>query len=720
MSSYLIAEGSDGQPAALLLDANRNLKVVTTSGGGAGAQEVQGTAAVGAAAVGNPLQLGGIDASGNMQALSVGQGNAAAGTLRVAVASDDVLLTAIKTAVELIDDAVAGSELQVDVVAPLPAGTNAIGKLAANDGVDIGDVSVNSVVPGSAATSLGKAVDDAGNATDVGVAALVLRDDALTTLTPVDGDYVRLRVDSVGALWTRDRILEAALSGSELQVDVVGALPAGSNNIGSVDVASVVPGSGATNLGKAVDVAAGASDVGVASLVVRDDALTTLTPVDGDYVRMRVDSTGALWTRDSVLGAALSGSELQVDIVGALPAGTNNIGDVDVLTLPGTAAEGAALPSVFMVVAGDDGVDTHPLQLDASGNLKMSLEVDNVGIGGGTEYAVDAPLGATPTGTLAIARRDDALSTLTPVEDDAIALRVDSVGALWTRDRILEAALAGSELQVDVVGALPAGTNNIGDVDVLTLIPGTGATNLGKAIDEVAGASDVGVASLAVRDDILSTLTPVDGDWAPFRLDSQGKLWTHDGTLEAALSAGGTEFDVNVVAALPAGTNAIGKLAAGENHVGEVGGKTIVKDVTLTLDTLAYASGDVLADFQEVTGCLRVNDGTAVLQSIVLLDKDDQGGALDLVFANAAGTLGTENAAVSISDADAANILGVVPITASDYVDLVNSKIVILKNVGLGIVSKSAADSIYVGAISRDSKTYTASGITLRLTFLAD
>jgi hypothetical protein len=52
---------------------------------------------------------------------------------------------AIKTAVELIDNAISGSEMQVDVVAALPAGTNAIGKLAANSGVDIGDVDVTSV-----------------------------------------------------------------------------------------------------------------------------------------------------------------------------------------------------------------------------------------------------------------------------------------------------------------------------------------------------------------------------------------------------------------------------------------------------------------------------------------------------------------------------------------------------------------------------------------------
>ena len=43
--------------------------------------------------------------------------------------------------------AVAGTEMQVDVVAALPAGTNAIGKLAANSGVDIGDVDVTSVIP---------------------------------------------------------------------------------------------------------------------------------------------------------------------------------------------------------------------------------------------------------------------------------------------------------------------------------------------------------------------------------------------------------------------------------------------------------------------------------------------------------------------------------------------------------------------------------------------
>jgi hypothetical protein len=85
---------------------------------------------------------------------------------------------------------------------------------------------------------------------------------------------------------------------------VTAPLAAGTNNIGDVDVLSVVPGTGATALGKAVDSAAGGTDTGVVMLGVRDDALTTLTPVDGDYVPFRVDSTGAAHVRISAGGIA--------------------------------------------------------------------------------------------------------------------------------------------------------------------------------------------------------------------------------------------------------------------------------------------------------------------------------------------------------------------------------------------------------------------------------
>ena len=320
---------------------------------------------------------------------------------------------------------------QVDIVGALPAGTNAIGKLAANSGVDIGDVDVTSLVPGTGATSLGKATDSAAGGTDTGVATLGVRDDALSALTPVEGDYVPLRLDANGAVWTiHSGAVSAAQSGTwnigtvTTLTGITNALPAGTNaigklaansgvDIGDVDVTSVIAGTGATNLGKAVDSAAGGTDTGVATLGVRDDALSALTPIEGDYVPLRVDANGAIWTIHS--GA-----------ISAAQSGTWNIGTVTTLT----------------------GITN-----------------------------------ALPAGTNAI-------------------------------------------------GKLAANSGvDIGDVDVTSVIPGTGATNLGKATDAAAGATDTGIAPLAIRDDSLSTLTPAEGDYVPLRTNSVGALWTAiDGT----------------------------------------------------------------------------------------------------------------------------------------------------------------------------------------------
>ena len=63
-------------------------------------------------------------------------------------ATDNTVLDNIQTSVDTVAAAVS-TEMQVDVVAALPAGTNAIGKLAANSGVDIGDVDVLSIAAGS-------------------------------------------------------------------------------------------------------------------------------------------------------------------------------------------------------------------------------------------------------------------------------------------------------------------------------------------------------------------------------------------------------------------------------------------------------------------------------------------------------------------------------------------------------------------------------------------
>ena len=144
-----------------------------------------------------------------------------------------------------------------------------------------------------------------------------------------------------------------------------------------------------------------------------------------------------------------------------------------------------------------------------------------------------------------------------------------------------------------------------------------------------------------------------------------------------------------------------------------VGGKTGYSEVTLTIDTNIYASGDVLSDTASVYNALDETEGTGIIHSITLLDKDDQAGALDLVFLRTNVSLGTKNAAINFTDTVADEILGVVEIVAGDYVDLINSQIVTKTNLGIGFQGDATSNnSIFVAAISRDTKTYTASGIT--------
>ena len=159
-------------------------------------------------------------------------------------------------------------------------------------------------------------------------------------------------------------------------------------------------------------------------------------------------------------------------------------------------------------------------------------------------------------------------------------------------------------------------------------------------------------------------------------------------------------------------------VGATANGLQVVTASTVI-DLTLSLDTSVYADGDVLAAAQELTNAVRASGGTGILQSIVIVDKDDQGQALDIVISDATIALGTENAPVSISDADAAKILGIVEVAASDYVDLVNSKLATLSNLGIEIQPNTGA-SLYISAISRGTGTYTASGIVLRIGIIQD
>lgn len=151
-----------------------------------------------------------------------------------------------------------------------------------------------------------------------------------------------------------------------------------------------------------------------------------------------------------------------------------------------------------------------------------------------------------------------------------------------------------------------------------------------------------------------------------------------------------------------------------------VGGLTLI-DVTLSLDTSAYASGDLLADTQVVSNAVRVNDGKGILHSVTVIDEDDQGVAFDLYFLSANNTFGSENSAPSISDANARDILCRVQVATADYSDLGGVRIADIHGLNRIVKGAAGSTSIYVAAVNGvGTPTFTASGVKLRLGIIQD
>lgn len=145
-------------------------------------------------------------------------------------------------------------------------------------------------------------------------------------------------------------------------------------------------------------------------------------------------------------------------------------------------------------------------------------------------------------------------------------------------------------------------------------------------------------------------------------------------------------------------------------------GETEIIPVTLSLDTSSYADNDVLAAPQEVQNVARIPGGVVTIGSLVLLDEDDQGVDIDVLFLDADGSIGSENAAVGPTDAVARTILGHVSVTSADYTDLGNSQMATKRGLGLPIKAAAGTTSIWIAAVVRSgTPTFTASGIRLKL-----
>ena len=345
-SSVLVVAGYDGANIrAIKTDSTGEVAVDVSS---IGTVTVTGTVSIGTALPAGTNNIGDVDIASALPAgtnsigtVILGAGTAAIGKLSANSGVDigDVDVTSLPSLP-------AGTNSIGTVI--LGAGTAAIGKLVANDGVDIGDVDVTSIVPGTGATNLGKAIQSAQGTTDTGVPALVVRNDTLADLSGADGDYAPLQVNASGALYTaihssalptgaateakQDVIettlnsiegdtssLAGAVSGTEMQVDIVASLPAGTNNIGDVDIASALP-AGTNNIGD-VDIAsalpAGTNSIGTVVLGAGSATigkLSAIAPVDFLDDGLQDTSTDAIASTGTTVVSSLAGDCTEIEI----------------------------------------------------------------------------------------------------------------------------------------------------------------------------------------------------------------------------------------------------------------------------------------------------------------------------------------------------------------------------------------------------------------------
>lgn len=371
-----------------------------------------------------------------------GAGAVGTGVQRVTLASDDpavALLTTIDTdtgnlagiltAVQTLDNAIAGNEMQVDIVssAAIPITDNS------------GSVTVDAPV----ATPVFVRLSDGSSAiATLPVSLASVPSHAVTNAGTFATQVTSLPASTNTIEVVGDAAENAAAAGNPVQVG--GRYDSTPRTLGNGDVGALAVNASGQML---VEIAAGAGSGGTAAA---DDAdftagTTSGTPIMGSYQSSPTAVTdgdmGIIGiTADREVKVSVTSGGIQGVVEDAAAAG----GEEGIMVL----AVRRDTPSSGV---GADG-DFAALSVDSNGALRVS------GASGTTQYAEDAAHTTGDSLCVVGAVRRDTAAVGSGTDGDYSTLNVNSSGRLYT--------------STTVDAALPAGTNNIGDVDILSIAAG--------------------------------------------------------------------------------------------------------------------------------------------------------------------------------------------------------------------------------------------------------
>jgi hypothetical protein len=151
--------------------------------------------------------------------------------------------------------------------------------------------------------------------------------------------------------------------------------------------------------------------------------------------------------------------------------------------------------------------------------------------------------------------------------------------------------------------------------------------------------------------------------------------------------------------------------------------KTKVFSITPTTATAEAGTDEVIFQADELANFMSEKGGTAIIQSITILDDNDFGESIDIVFMDTSGVLdATSDAGSAIDAAD-----GVIPqailgfVNVSNYFDGVAWKVGQKDNIGLAIQSASTTRSIWISAVNRGTaRDWDTDGLHLKIGYIQD
>lgn len=354
---------------------------------------------------------------------------------------------------------------------------------------------------------------------------------------------------------------------------------------------------------------------------------------------------------------------------------------------------------------------------------------------------------------------------------DNVAITAGS-GTTIGADEVVDGTLGTVKVQyvklmdgtLDGTTKAAVGANGLA-ADVKAVVPGTGATALGKAEDGASADGDTGVGMLAVRKASPANTSGTDGDYEFVQM-SAGRVWV-SATVDAALPAGANAIgklaansgvdigaltanqtvnvaQVNGVAttmgngasgtgvqrvtiasdstgqvALAAGTNGVGKLTANAGvNIGDVRNRpTTVHNrfaiAGLTTVTTTYTIGDQAGTMISITGAASANGGTGTLVSLAFLEKGDVGTDYRCHFFRSSVTLASDNAAFAVSDTDMQDWAGEVVIPSVR--DLGANRASFIGNIGMGY-DCGAGTTLFCAVETRTANAVYAAATDINIT----